>query len=306
MILVTGAAGFIGYHTVKKLITQGTQVIACDHIGHFFTRRRIADTLFMDRAQLELERYPITGIIHLGAITDTRCKDEVKLKQWNVEFSKTLWNHAAQKKIPFIYASSAATYGRGELGFSDDEYNLHPINPYGASKQAFDRFALDAQIKPPHWLGFKFFNVYGPGEEYKGAMASVVTKAYHAINKTGRLELFQSHVPGIEHGHQKRDFIFIDDVVATLLSALLKKSPSGIYNLGSGKARTFLDLAHAVFRTLKKEPTIDFVPMPDILRSGYQYFTEARMEKLASTQLAFPSTSLEEGVAQSRHAHYSF
>jgi ADP-L-glycero-D-manno-heptose 6-epimerase len=198
-----------------------------------------------------------------------------------------------------VYASSGATYGEGDLGYSDDHelpFKLKPLNPYGESKNDFDKWALSQEKKPYFWAGLKFFNVYGPNEYHKGRMASVVFHAFNQIQASGGMKLFRSHRPDFKDGEQLRDFVYVKDVCSVCLFLMEHRSNSGIYNLGSGKARTFLDLARATFKALGKEEKIEFVDTPADIRDKYQYFTEARMEKLRSIGYDKPFTSLEEGV----------
>ena len=254
----------------------------------------------------------IDAIIHLGACTDTLELNVEFLRQVNFEYTQKLWLYANAARVPFIYASSAATYGAGELGYEDDESliaNLKPLNPYGQSKQDFDLWAL-AQEKsgnhPPAWAGFKFFNVYGFGERHKGRMASVILHSYDQIVQTGGVKLFRSHRAGIANGHQMRDFVSVEDTVSVLQLAAEKPIARGIFNLGSGRARTFLDLARATFSAMGLSERIEFVDTPEVMRERYQYFTEARMDKLraefagGSAALGYAKlfSSLEDGVAR--------
>ncbi|MCC7010109.1 MAG: ADP-glyceromanno-heptose 6-epimerase [Acidobacteria bacterium] len=310
MVVVTGAAGFIGARLVQALRAQGLDVTSVDHGSHFDTRPEHADVEFGTR--LEPERAvawlqsldaPPRAIVHLGACTDTREQDVAYLTRVNLRASQELWRYASDAGVPFIYASSAATYGAGEHGYDDDERlvpRLKPLNKYGESKQQFDLWALDearAGAHPPAWCGLKFFNVYGFGERHKGPMASVVLHAYDQIAATGRVRLFRSHEPGVPDGHQARDFVFVDDVVDVLAWLVRQPTPRGIFNLGTGKARTFLDLARAVFAAVGQPERIDFIDTPEDVRRHYQYFTEARMDRLLAHGYARPFTTLEDGVA---------
>jgi ADP-L-glycero-D-manno-heptose 6-epimerase len=246
---------------------------------------------------------PPHAIVHLGACTDTREQNIEYLARVNIRASQDLWRYATEARVPFIYASSAATYGGGERGYDDDETlipSLTPLNPYGDSKQQFDLWALDQERRgehPPAWCGLKFFNVYGFGERHKGPMASVVLHAYDQIEATGQVRLFKSHRPGVADGHQSRDFILVDDVVDVLVWLVAQPVARGIYNLGTGRARTFLDLAKAVFGALGRPDRIEFIDTPQDVRRHYQYFTEARMSRLRSAGYVRPFTTLEEGVA---------
>lgn len=308
--LVTGAAGFVGARFVERCNTRGIPVISVDSPPYFRERSEHRGVEFgeiVDREKLfeRLERTPmaIEAIVHLGACTDTTEYDLEYLRRVNLEYSQRLWTFATAKRIPFVYASSAATYGGGERGYVDDEAtmgDLVPLNPYGDSKLQFDVWALNEERlgrTPPVWSGFKFFNVYGFGERHKLKMASVVLHGFDQIEKTGRVRLFRSHKAGIEHGHQARDFVYERDVVDVLFFALSKPLARGIYNLGTGQARTFLDLVHATFAALGKPPQVEFFDTPIELRERYQYFTQADMTKLRRAGFAQPFTSLEAGVS---------
>jgi ADP-L-glycero-D-manno-heptose 6-epimerase len=245
----------------------------------------------------------LAGIVHLGACTDTTEMDQAYFDRVNVEYSKHLWQYATAHGVPFVYASSAATYGDGAHGYDDDESlipSLTPLNPYGWSKQTFDLWVLaqsQAGHTPPIWSGWKFFNVYGYGERHKGKMASVILHAYDQLKAGGPVRLFRSHKMSIANGHQARDFIDVRDVVSVLWFALDHPVRRGIFNLGTGKARTYLDLARAVFRALGVEERIEYIDTPLAIRDKYQYFTEARMGRLRAAGYSAPFHSLEEGVA---------
>jgi ADP-L-glycero-D-manno-heptose 6-epimerase len=310
-LLVTGAAGFIGSNFVRQASDRGYSIVSVDAPAHFGDRPELATTPFgtiVDREELmdwlNREKPEFSGVIHLGACTDTMELDETYLRRWNLEYSRNLWNWCSGNRVPFVYASSAATYGEGELGYSDDEEripSLKPLNPYGESKRLFDLEALASERKgvaPPAWAGFKFFNVYGFGERHKGKMASVVLHSYDQIATTGGVKLFRSHREGIADGDQKRDFIHVDDVVDALLFALEKPIRRGIFNLGTGTARSFLDLARAVFRALGRQERIAFIDTPEALRARYQYFTQAEMNRLRSEGWSRDFLSLEEGVSR--------
>jgi ADP-L-glycero-D-manno-heptose 6-epimerase len=308
---VTGAAGFIGSRFVESCAGRGIACVAVDHPDHFHSRREHAavpygrivgrDELFR---WLVAERPKLSGIVHLGACTDTTQRDVAFLERVNVDYSRRLWRHAAEAGLPFVYASSAATYGDGAQGFDDDESRipaLRPLNPYGDSKQRFDLCALAEAARgaaPPCWSGFKLFNVYGHGERHKGRMASVALHAFDQIRASGRVRLFRSHKPGVADGEQRRDFVAVEDVVDALHFALERPLARGIYNLGTGRARSFLELAHAAFAALGEKPEIEFIDTPEALRARYQYFTEARMEKLRAAGWSRAATSLEEGIAR--------
>ncbi len=315
MIIVTGAAGFIGYRIAKRLQVEGRKFIAVDYLEAFSNRPEHSDLkpamTVAPEAILEASFYenlkaqstPVTAIFHMGACSSTTEMREDFLKKVNVDYSKTLWNLCREFQIPFIYASSAATYGEGEQGYDDDESKislLKPLNPYGNSKLQFDLWALAEETAgraPPAWSGFKFFNVYGFGERHKIKMASVVLQGFDQILAHGSLKLFKSHRAGIANGEQKRDFIYVEDVVDVVCFALKQPIKRGIHNLGSGKARSFLDLAKATFRALGKDTQIEFIDTPVEIRDRYQYFTEAKMNKLRNAGYVGRFTSLEDGVA---------
>lgn len=310
-VLVTGAAGFIGARFVESCAARGLGVVSVDKREHFAGRSEHSGLAFgeiVDREELQgwlrSNQGGIGAIVHLGACSSTTGTDEAYYRRMNVEYSQMLWAHASEHGLPLVYASSAATYGDGTLGYDDDEAalpRLEPLNVYGRSKQSFDVWALEQERQrraPGAWAGFKFFNVYGYGERHKGGQASVVLHAYDQIRKHGRVRLFRSHREGIADGQQKRDFVSVDDVVAVLHYALEKPIARGIYNLGTGQARTFLDLAGAVFRALGVEEGIDFVDTPAAIRDKYQYFTEARMERLRAQGYVAPFQALEDGVAR--------
>lgn len=310
-LLVTGAAGFIGSRFVQLCRERGVaEIMSVDEPGHFADRPEHAgiefgeivgpDALF-DR--LAKQDAALSAIVHLGAITDTTMMDERLLRERNVEYSQRLWRYATAEGIPLIYASSAATYGDGTLGYDDDESlvrRLKPLNPYGESKRVFDEWALDQERNgsaPPLWSGWKFFNVYGYGEAHKGRMASVVLHAYDQLQTRGAIRLFRSHRADIADGHQARDFVDVRDVNAVLWYALTKPVRRGIRNLGTGRARTFLDLARAVCAAAGQKEAIEFIDTPPALRAQYQYFTEARMQRLRAEGYTGEFRSLEDGVS---------
>lgn len=307
--LVTGAAGFIGARFVESCRRWGVKVISVDEPKHFKERGEHKGLNFgtiVDREKLfewlETEQPSIKAVIHLGACSNTQQTDAKYLDKWNVEYSKKLWDYCTTNEIPFIYASSAATYGGGEYGYADDELAMHklkPLNLYGQSKLTFDLWALEAEKRghqPPAWSGFKFFNVYGFGERHKGSQASVVLHGFDQVSKNGSIRLFRSHREEYADGEQKRDFIWVDDVTRVLHFAIEKPIRRGIYNLGTGEARTFLDLATAVFSCFDVPERIGFIDTPPALREKYQYFTEADMKKLRTQGYTAPFTPLEEGV----------
>jgi len=309
-VVVTGAAGFIGTRTVEALSRAGAKIVSVDRRSgeDAFARaehRGLDFGTILDIEALEpwLANKPkVDAIIHLGACTDTMELDEAVHERLNVSYSKMLWTHCAAQRVPMVYASSAATYGNGEAGWDDDEAKiagLEPLNPYGWSKQRFDFWALDREREgtaPPKWAGFKFFNVYGFGERHKGRMASVVAHGFDQIRATGKVRLFKSHKAGIADGDQRRDFVYVEDVVDVLRFAARGAIKRGIYNLGTGTARSFADLAKATFAALGKPANIEFIDMPVELRERYQYFTEAKMDRLRAAGYAIAFTSLEDGV----------
>jgi ADP-L-glycero-D-manno-heptose 6-epimerase len=308
-ILVTGAAGFIGARFVESCNARGIPVASVDKAEYFATRPEhskldFGHELDISEAFAWLERNPVSAIVHMGACSSTTETDVAFLTENNVRYSQRLWEHARLKKIPFVYASSAATYGAGEAGYSDDETQipkLKPLNAYGQSKQDFDLWALEQERQgstPPAWSGFKFFNVYGFGERHKEKQASVVLHAFDQLFAQGSVKLFKSHKNGIADGEQRRDFVYIDDVVDVLRFALSKPIRRGVFNLGSGQARTFVSLARAVFAAAGKGGRIEFVETPENIRDKYQYFTQAEMKKLAAEGYAKPFTKLEDGVAR--------
>ena len=241
----------------------------------------------------------VTCVIHIGARTDTTEFNVDVFNELNLDYTKAIWQICSNDAIPLIYASSAATYGLGEYGYDDDESKisqLKPLNPYGDSKNDFDKWAIQQKRTPPHWHGLKFFNVYGPNEYHKGRMASVIFHAFHQIKQSNKVKLFRSHRSDYTDGGQLRDFVYVKDVVEVIWFLFKNQPKSGIYNLGSGKARTFLDLAKATFAALGKEANIDFIDTPIDIRDKYQYFTEANMQKLITVGYKKPFTTLEDGV----------
>lgn len=307
MIVVTGAAGFIGSYLVGKLNKAGYEDLIL--VDRFNDPRKDLNLLhkkyrkFIDREDLFKwlikNSRDVDFVFHLGAITDTICEELKLYQQLNVMYSQRLWNICAEINVPLLYASSAATYGNGEDGFSDSHSkisNLRPLNLYGWSKQDFDVWALKQFHTPPFWAGMKFFNVYGPNEYHKGRMSSVVLHAYKTIKETGKMDLFRSHHPDFKDGEQSRDFIFVDDIANVMLYFMETQKNTGIYNVGTGKARSFFDLTTSVFNSMNINPAISFVDTPVDLRGRYQYFTEAKIQKLRDIGYTKPFTKLEEGV----------
>ncbi len=307
MIIVSGAAGFIGSCLITQLNNAGyTDIIAVDEFANLAKNKNLANKKYLAQVErfslfswLEENHAQLKFIFHIGARTDTTEFDYQIFEKLNVNYSKYIWQLATKYQIPLVYASSAATYGLGEHGYTDDEskiFQLKPLNPYGDSKNEFDKWVLAQTERPPFWYGLKFFNVYGPNEYHKARMASVIFHAFHQIHKTGGMKLFRSHHPDFKDGQQLRDFVYVKDVVNVCLFLMEKTPLSGIYNLGTGKARTFLDLVKNTFLAMQLPENISFVDTPADIRDKYQYFTEANMEKLQKAGYHKPFYSLEEGV----------
>jgi len=303
--VVTGASGFIGSCLVSHLNRAGLdELLLVDDFTKKEKQKNLENKKFkelIDRKEYlqNLHRYPKAKIIfHLGARTDTTLQDKKTFNELNLEYSKSLWAYASKNKIPFIYASSAATYGDGTLGFDDEQPidRYQPLNLYGQSKHDFDRWVLSQKEQPIFWAGFKFFNVYGPNEYHKGRMASVVFHAFHQIIQTKRVKLFKSHREGFSDGEQKRDFIYVKDLCQTLFTCADKSGESAIYNLGTGQARTFKDLALAVFSALQINPQIEYIDTPKDIRNRYQYFTQATTSKLLGQGWIEEFQDLENGI----------
>ena len=314
MIIVTGAAGFIGSCMVAKLNEMWrTDLILVDDFSKEEKRCNWENKLYMDKIQRDvffewaaLHHDNIDFIIHLGARTDTTEFDYSVFEELNVSYTQRMWSFATKYGIPLIYASSAATYGDGSLGYKDEEllaYKLQPLNPYGKSKNEIDKWVLKQTATPPFWYAFKFFNVYGPNEYHKGRMASVILHSFHQIQETGKVKLFRSHRADYADGEQLRDFVYVKDVVRVIYWFMLHHPKSGIYNLGTGFARPFLTLAISTFKALKLEPVIEYVDIPEDIRDKYQYFTEADMSKMRQNGYKKPFYALEDGV-KSYVTHY--
>ena len=307
MIIVTGAAGFIGSCLVRHLNQSGsTDLILVDDFSFPEKNKNLIEKQFfikIERIQLFdwlADNNPeIDFVYHIGARTDTTEFNKEIFDELNELYSQKIWNYCTLKNIPLVYASSAATYGLGEFGYSDDHAlisKLVPLNPYGDSKNNFDKWVLKQTKSPPFWAGLKFFNVYGPNEYHKGRMASVIFHTYNQIQEKATMRLFRSHNTKYKDGEQLRDFIYVKDLIEVCLFLKDKLPESGIYNLGSGKARTFLDLATNTFHSLNLNPSISFVDTPEDIRDKYQYFTEADITKLVSAGYTKPFHTLEEGV----------
>ena len=317
-IIVTGAAGFIGSCLVGFLNGHGFEnLILVDEFSDESKSNNLKGKKFSQ--QIEREKFfewlssakpRIDFVFHIGARTDTTEFDYSVHQHLNVEYSKKLWDYCTIQSIPLVYASSAATYGSGELGYDDDHRiidKLKPLNPYGESKNEFDKWVLHQGDHPPYWYGLKFFNVYGPNEYHKGRMASVIFHSKNQIRNHGFVKLFKSHRPDFKDGQQLRDFVYVKDVLKVcywLMEGALgsmqgdktRPAPNGIYNLGTGKARAFEDLVKATFNALDLEPKIEYIEMPEDIRDKYQYFTEANMQKLKDAGYNDNFYSLEKGI----------
>lgn len=313
VIMVTGAAGFIGSCLAGYLNRKGyNNLIIVDDFSEVEKENNFIDKKIYARIErdilfnwLDTNPIKIDFVFHLGARTDTTEFDYSIHEKLNVEYSKNIWHYCTGKKIPLIYASSAATYGGGELGYSDSHEltkKLHPLNPYGVSKNEFDKWALHQDKQPPFWAGLKFFNVYGPNEYHKGRMASVVFHSFNQVQATGKVRLFRSHDPNYKDGEQLRDFIYADDVISVCYwfmqssKSVVRPLTSGLYNLGTGKARSFNDLVKAIFTALDKPVNIEYFDTPADIRDKYQYFTEANMTKLRNAGYKEDFYSLEKGI----------
>ncbi len=310
MYLITGAAGFIGSCLTQYLNEQGIiNLILVDDFVHYEDKtpnylpkkhhQRIERMELLQ--QLEADQLPtLQAIFHLGARTDTSEASWDIFQTLNLDYSKAIHQYCVRKQIPLIYASSAATYGNGEHGYSDSHEiveQLQPLNPYGRSKNDFDRWVLSQKVQPPAWYGLKFFNVYGPNEYHKGRMASVILHTFRQIKAKGYMQLFRSHRPDIADGQQQRDFVYVKDL-CRVMYWLLQTLPAshGLYNMGTGQARSFLDLARLTFAAQGLLPDIRFVDTPEDIRHTYQYFTQADMDKLRAAGYNQAFSSLEEGV----------
>jgi ADP-L-glycero-D-manno-heptose 6-epimerase len=307
MIILTGAAGFIGSNLLTGLNDRRYKDIV---LVDDFSNARKAGNYQGKQFREMVERHEFSNwmkqhneqvqmVIHLGARTDTTEFNWNTFLELNVDYSKTVWNLCVEFGIPLIYASSAATYGLGEQGYSDDHDlvgSLKPLNPYGRSKNEFDKWALNQVRKPFFWAGLKFFNVYGPNEYHKDQMASVVLHAFRQIGETGTMKLFRSHRPDFSDGEQLRDFIYVKDVVDVIMFLMEERPRSGIFNVGTGQASSFNRLVRATFAAMDKEPAIEYIDTPENIRERYQYYTEAVVDKLRETGYDQPFTTLEDGV----------
>jgi ADP-L-glycero-D-manno-heptose 6-epimerase len=311
MHIVTGGAGFIGSNLVAALCADGQEVVVVDRLRQGqkwrnIARHPVAGIVAPEDLPAFLARKPrVTTLFHMGAISATTETDGDLVARTNIALPQMLWDWCARAGVPFIYASSAATYGDGSLGFDDDMRpealaRLRPLNLYGWSKLAFDRRVAQmlalGRPRPPHWAGLRFFNVYGPNEHHKGRMASVVLHKFNQVMRGESATLFASDRAGIADGEQMRDFVHVADCVAAVTWLARNPQASGLYNVGSGTARSFLDLTRAIFAALGRNDDIRFVPMPEDLRGKYQYFTQARMDRLRAAGYAHPPTGIEDGV----------
>jgi ADP-L-glycero-D-manno-heptose 6-epimerase len=307
MIVVTGAAGFIASNLLGFLNNQGiTEIIPVDLFNNALKNLNLEGKKYREKVDrdvffdwLKLNHRNVEYIFHLGARTDTAEFDKSVFEKLNLGYSKKMWTACTEYEIPLIYASSAATYGNGELGYDDNNSiieQLKPLNAYGESKNEFDKWVVEQHSAPPFWAALKFFNVYGPNEYHKNRMASVIFHAYHQIRQTGGMKLFRSHRSDIQDGCQSRDFVYVKDVVDVIYWLFRSKAEPGIYNLGTGTARTFLDLTKYTFYAMNLQPVIEFIDTPADIRDKYQYFTQANMNKIRSAGYSKDFTSLEKGI----------
>lgn len=312
MIIITGATGFIGSNIVADLNARGrTDLLLIDDLGTQGKWKNIAKRRFLDLVDYrDLDRLlpslkPVDAVFHMGANSSTTSTDGDEILRVNLRASMTWWNWCAQTGTPLIYASSAATYGDGAQGFNDDPSptaldQLAPLNLYGWSKHQFDKWAVERAAEgkaPPQWAGLKFFNVYGPNEYHKGSMQSLVAKNTALVTRGETIKLFKSYKEGYADGQQLRDFVYVKDCVAVMLWLFDNRHVSGVFNLGTGQARSFVDLVQAIGLALNKPVNIEFVEMPESIRPNYQYFTEARMDRIRRAGFATPFQPLEQGVA---------
>lgn len=307
LIVVTGAAGFIGSCLTAFLNEKGfSNLILVDDFSRLDKVPNLDSKHYLHKVERAdffewlTEHKPLIGFFfHIGARTDTTEFNYAIHQELNVEYSQKVWNYCSIHSIPLVFASSAATYGAGELGYQDNHelsFKLKPLNPYGVSKNEFDKWVLHEHCHPPFWAGLKFFNVYGPNEYHKGRMASVVWHAFNQVKTKGKMQLFRSHRPDFKDGQQLRDFVYVKDVIKVCYWLMENQPASGLYNLGTGKARAFQHLVEATFNGMDKKPVIEYIDMPEDIRDKYQYFTEADMRKLRQAGYRETFYSLEEGV----------
>ena len=313
MIIVTGGAGFIGSCVVRSLNEAGrSDIVIVDNISEtdkWMNMRNKKYIKYVHKSKFleELPTYKnVEAIVHMGAQSSTTERDFDYLWENNFEYTKALWNYCAEKHISFIYASSAATYGDGSLGFNDrmDIDQLLPLNGYGYSKQLFDQWVKhQAKIFPAQHCGLKFFNVYGPNEYFKGSMASMVFHGFNQIKETGKVKLFKSCNPNYADGGQLRDFVYVKDICKVIMWLLVNKRVSGLFNVGTGRAQSFAELAEATFHALELEPNIEYIDMPEKLRGKYQYYTKAEMSRLYDAGYPFEFMDVEKGVRDYVQGH---
>lgn len=313
MIIVTGGAGFIGSCVVRSLNEAGrSDIVIVDNISEtdkWMNMRNKKYIKYVHKSKFleELPTYKnVEAIVHMGAQSSTTERDFDYLWENNFEYTKALWNYCAEKHISFIYASSAATYGDGSLGFNDrmDIDQLLPLNGYGYSKQLFDQWVKhQAKIFPAQHCGLKFFNVYGPNEYFKGSMASMVFHGFNQIKETGKVKLFKSCNPNYKDGGQLRDFVYVKDICKVIMWLLVNKHVSGLFNVGTGRAQSFAELAEATFHALELEPNIEYIDMPEKLRGKYQYYTKAEMSRLYDAGYPFEFMDVEKGVRDYVQGH---
>ena len=308
MIVVTGAAGFIGSNMVSKLNSEGFKdIVVVDDFSHPEKNKNFDDKEYTDKVHrddfiewMDKNQQFVQFVFHMGARSATTGYPKEVYDQLNLDYSKAVWEKCVKYGLPLVYASSAATYGLGEFGYNDNHEiveKLKPLNLYGESKNDFDKWALNQKRKPFFWAGLKFFNVYGPNEYHKGRMASVILHAFNQIQKTGKMKLFKSHNPDFPDGGQTRDFVYIKDLSEIMFFLMNHRKDSGLYNVGTGNGRTFLDLTKNAFKGMGLPESIEYIDTPIDIRDKYQYFTEANMTKLRSIGYEKQFTSLEDGVA---------
>lgn len=313
MIIVTGGAGFIGSCVVRSLNEAGrSDIVIVDNISETdkwmnMRNKKYIKYVHKSRFLEELPTYEnVEAIVHMGAQSSTTERDFDYLWENNFEYTKALWNYCAEKHISFIYASSAATYGDGSLGFNDrmDIDKLLPLNGYGYSKQLFDMWVKhQAKSFPAQYCGLKFFNVYGPNEYFKGSMASMVFHGFNQIKETGKVKLFKSCNPNYADGGQLRDFVYVKDICKVIMWLLVNKHVSGLFNVGTGRAQSFAELTEATFHALDLEPNIEYIDMPEKLRGKYQYYTKAEMSKLYDAGYPYHFADVENGVRDYVQSH---